>query len=123
MRTGSVRYGKELDTLSYTLHHIVGTVRHKTNPCALSVFTNHLYLQAWTNFRFKRRTNSDWPKPFKPFPVKRGYSALAKRIDPDQPAQSALTDLVDTFAICRFPSYRKNILPHCLDNYLIKWNI
>ena len=32
MRTGGVRYGKELDTLSYILHHIVGKVRHKTNP-------------------------------------------------------------------------------------------
>ena len=33
MRTGGVQYGKELDTLSYILHHIVGTVRHKTNAC------------------------------------------------------------------------------------------
>ena len=35
MRTGVVRYGKELDTLSYILHHIVGIVRHKTNACGL----------------------------------------------------------------------------------------
>ena len=33
MRIGGVRYGIELDTLSYILHHIVGKVRHKTNAC------------------------------------------------------------------------------------------
>ena len=33
MRTGGVRYGIELDTLSYIVHHIVGKVRHKTNAC------------------------------------------------------------------------------------------
>ena len=33
MRTGAVRYGIELDTLSYILHHLVGKVRHKTNAC------------------------------------------------------------------------------------------
>ena len=33
MRTGGVRYGIQLDTLSYILHHIVGKVRHKTNAC------------------------------------------------------------------------------------------
>ena len=31
MRTGGVRYGKELDTLSYILHYIAGKVRQKTN--------------------------------------------------------------------------------------------
>ena len=37
MSTGGVRYGKDLDTLSYILHHIVGTVRHKTNACGLAL--------------------------------------------------------------------------------------
>ena len=35
MRTGGVRYGIELDTLSCILHYIVGKVRHKTNACGL----------------------------------------------------------------------------------------
>ena len=33
MRTGGVRYGKDLDALSYILHHIIGKVRQKTNAC------------------------------------------------------------------------------------------
>ena len=35
MRTGGVRYGIELDTLSYILLNIVGKIRHKTNACAV----------------------------------------------------------------------------------------
>ena len=39
MRTNGARYGIELDTLSYTLHHIVGKVRHKTNTCGFDINT------------------------------------------------------------------------------------
>ena len=35
MRTGVVRYGIELDTLSDILHHIVGKVHHKTKACGI----------------------------------------------------------------------------------------
>ena len=37
MRTGGVRYGIELDTLSYILHHIVGKVCHKMNACVFNM--------------------------------------------------------------------------------------
>ena len=42
MRTGGIRYGKELDTSSYILHHTVGTVRHKTNACDSVTYIDYL---------------------------------------------------------------------------------
>ena len=38
-----MRYGIDLDTLSYILHHIVGKVHHKMNACVLSP-PNNKYL-------------------------------------------------------------------------------
>ena len=44
MRTGGVWYGIELDTLSYTLHHIVVKVRHKTNACESEHYISTVFL-------------------------------------------------------------------------------
>ena len=51
MRTGGVRYGTELVTLSYILHHIVCKVRHKTN--AFGVMSNWVY-----SIKSKKRENN-----------------------------------------------------------------
>ena len=49
MKTSGVRYGIELDNLSYIdyINHMVGKVRHKTNACGLQPETIKVLLSTF----------------------------------------------------------------------------